>query len=183
MSSLVPKKLFLTRGKGTHEDKLVSFDLALREAGLSTFNLVKVSSILPPRCAVIPSKEGLRLLEPGQIVFVVLSKIATNEPNQLISASIGLAIPNIFNHHGYLYEFTAVNMKAEEVGPQAEWLAATLLANAFGKEISRDFRSPEDSHRIDIAEGIHFRTESITQTAYGIKGKWTTALAAAVLIT
>ncbi|HDJ23690.1 MAG: arginine decarboxylase, pyruvoyl-dependent [Candidatus Aminicenantes bacterium 4484_214] len=183
MSSLMPKKLFLTRGKGTHEDQLVSFDLALREAGLSAFNLVKVSSILPPRCAIISPKEGLRLLEPGQIVFVVLSEIATNEPNQLIAASIGMAIPNIFNHHGYLYEFKAVNMKAEEVSQKAEWLAATLLANAFGKEISEDSRSPEDKHRIDIAEGLHFRTESITQTAYGTKGKWTTALSAAVLVT
>jgi|Deesub1362B_J571_1020462.scaffolds.fasta_scaffold00002_824 arginine decarboxylase len=182
MTSIIPKKLFLTRGKGTHQDKLVSFDLALREAGLSAFNLVRVSSILPPRCAIIPLKEGLRLLEPGQIVFVVLSEEYTNQANQLIAASIGLAIPNIFNHHGYLYEYTASDLKPAEVGRRAEWLAATLLANAFGKELSEESISPEDPHRIEISEGIHFRTESITQTAYGAKGKWTTVIAAAVFV-
>jgi len=183
MTIIIPKKLFLTRGKGTHQDKLVSFDLALREAGLSAFNLVKVSSILPPRCALISSKEGLRLLEPGQIVFVVLSEETTNQPNRLIAASIGLAIPNIFNHHGYLYEYTAVDAPPTEVGQRAEWLAATLLGHAFGKEIHEEAISPEDPHRINITEGIHFRTESITQAAYGAKGKWTTVIAAAVFIT
>ena len=42
---LIPRKLFLTRGAGTHREKLTSFEMALREAGIAHFNLVRVSSI------------------------------------------------------------------------------------------------------------------------------------------
>ena len=61
---LVAKKIFLTKGVGIHKDKLSSFELALRDAGIEKFNLVTVSSILPPNCEVIPKAKGLTLLEP-----------------------------------------------------------------------------------------------------------------------
>ena len=48
MLDLVPKKLFLTRGKGIHEDRLTSFEYALRDAGIAGTNLVLISSIFPP---------------------------------------------------------------------------------------------------------------------------------------
>lgn len=47
-STHVPKKVFFTKGVGTHRDKLTSFELALRDAGIERSNLVMVSSILPP---------------------------------------------------------------------------------------------------------------------------------------
>ena len=37
---LVAKKLFLTKGMGVHEDKLTSFEYALRNAGIAGTNLV-----------------------------------------------------------------------------------------------------------------------------------------------
>ena len=40
---LIPRKLFLTRGVGVHREKLTSFEMALREAGIAHFNLVRVS--------------------------------------------------------------------------------------------------------------------------------------------
>jgi hypothetical protein len=49
----VPRKCFLTRGVGVHREKLVSFEMALRDARIASFNLVTVSSILPPHCAVV----------------------------------------------------------------------------------------------------------------------------------
>ena len=44
MSMLVPSKIFLTRGQGRHKEKLVSFEKALREAGIAPYHLVRVSS-------------------------------------------------------------------------------------------------------------------------------------------
>ena len=41
---LVAKKLFLTKGMGVHEDKLTSFEYALRNAGIAGTNLVLISS-------------------------------------------------------------------------------------------------------------------------------------------
>ena len=46
----VPKAIFFTNGVGVHKDRLSSFELALRDAGIEKANLVTVSSIFPPHC-------------------------------------------------------------------------------------------------------------------------------------
>jgi hypothetical protein len=48
---MVPKRLFLTKGVGKHKERLTSFELALRDAGIAAQNLVRVSSIFPARKA------------------------------------------------------------------------------------------------------------------------------------
>src|SRR5512136_173811 len=101
---MVPAKIFFTRGVGIHKDKLASFELALRKAGIEKFNLVYVSSIFPPLCKQVPVEEGLRLLQPGEITYCVMAKNDTNEPNRLISAAIGLALPKDVQEYGYLSE-------------------------------------------------------------------------------
>ncbi|HQO76603.1 MAG TPA: pyruvoyl-dependent arginine decarboxylase, partial [Candidatus Saccharicenans sp.] len=68
MEVILPRQVFLTRGQGQHREKLVSFELALRAAGISPFNLVRVSSIFPPHCQVISRASGLKKLQAGQIV-------------------------------------------------------------------------------------------------------------------
>ena len=55
----VPEKVFFTKGTGVHKDKLVSFEMALRNAGLAPYNLVTVSSIMPPDAEIITREEGL----------------------------------------------------------------------------------------------------------------------------
>src|ERR1039457_6157015 len=90
---MVPKKLFFTKGVGKHKERLTSFELALRDAGIASQNLVRVSSIFPPQCKVIPRKEGLKYLNPGEVVFAVIAENSTREPHRLVVASIGVAIP------------------------------------------------------------------------------------------
>ena len=51
-----------------------------------------VSSIFPPNCEIIAKEVGRAQLSPGQIVYCVMSKNDTNEPNRQIAASIGMAI-------------------------------------------------------------------------------------------
>jgi Pyruvoyl-dependent arginine decarboxylase (PvlArgDC) len=62
------KGIFLTKGVGKHREKLASFEVALRDAQIAEFNIVRVSSILPPGCRVISIQDGLRRLSPGRIV-------------------------------------------------------------------------------------------------------------------
>lgn len=62
----IGKAIFLTKGVGKHKEKLTSFELALRDARIAEFNLVRVSSIFPPGCKVIPIQEGLKCLSPGK---------------------------------------------------------------------------------------------------------------------
>ncbi|MEM3684890.1 MAG: pyruvoyl-dependent arginine decarboxylase [Conexivisphaerales archaeon] len=56
--SYVPTKVFLTKGVGVHKDRLASFELALRDAGIAHCNLVTVSSIFPPRAKLIPGNSA-----------------------------------------------------------------------------------------------------------------------------
>jgi len=50
----MPKECFFTKGVGRHAQKLMSFELALRDAGIEKQNLVRVSSIYPTSCKSPP---------------------------------------------------------------------------------------------------------------------------------
>ncbi|MBC7361788.1 MAG: arginine decarboxylase, pyruvoyl-dependent [Candidatus Aminicenantes bacterium] len=182
MDIILPKQVFLTRGKGQHREKLVSFELALREAGISPFNLVRVSSIFPPHCQLISRAEGLKKLKPGQIVFLVMSENFTDEAHRLISASIGLAIPQDKEQYGYLAEHQGFGETEKEASAQAEELAAEMLATKLGQVYSRDnFRRGKENY-YRISDRLTVKTKSISQVASGAKGLWTTAVAAAVFV-
>ena len=182
MENIVPQRIFLTKGKGQHKEKLASLEHALREAGIAPFNLVKVSSIYPPGCQLIPKQDGIKHLYPGQIVFLVMSENSTNESNRLISASIGLAIPNDPTRYGYLSEHHGFGQDEKEVGQYAEDLAADMLATTLGKNFDLNQIWNEEKSLYELGDGIEVKTQNITQIARGEKGFWTTVLSAAVMV-
>jgi arginine decarboxylase len=178
----VPTKMFFTKGVGIHKDKLASFELALRSAGIEKCNLVYVSSILPPNCKIIQKEEGLQLLKAGQIVYCVMARGETNEPNRLISSAIGAAVPKDTNNYGYLSEHHTFGEKGEVSGEYAEDLAATMLATTLGIEFDSN-KAWEEREQIYKASGQVFKTTNISQSAEGNKdGLWTTVIASAVLL-
>jgi len=178
----VPRRLFLTNGVGRHREKLTSFELALRDAGIASFNLVKVSSIFPPHCKVVPKRLGLPMLKPGQIVHVVLSENATNEPHRLLAASVGIAIPKNPDNYGYLSEHHSFGQTDDTAGDYAEDLAASMLATILGVDFDPD-KSYDEKKEIWRFSGQIVRTFHSTQSALGDKGGlWTTVVAAAVLL-
>ena len=124
MLDLVAKKLFLTKGVGVADDKLTSFEFALRNAGISGTNIVLISSIFPPHAKLTPRKEGLKLIKPGQILFTIYSRTQTNEPHRLISASVGVAQPKDRSKYGYLSEYDAYGQSESKAGDYAEDVAA-----------------------------------------------------------
>ena len=182
MNTVVPTKVFLTKGVGIHKDRLGSFELALRSAGIEKFNLVYVSSILPPTCKMIPKDEGLKFLKPGEITYCVMAKNETNEPNRLISAAIGVAIPTGDDSYGYLSEHHAFGEVAQKSGEYAEDLAATMLATTLGIPFDPD-QAWEEREQIYKASGHIFKTTHLCQSAEANKdGLWTTVLSAAVFV-
>uniref|UniRef100_A0A7C3MBK4 Pyruvoyl-dependent arginine decarboxylase n=1 Tax=Archaeoglobus fulgidus TaxID=2234 RepID=A0A7C3MBK4_ARCFL len=134
---LLPRKVFFTTGVGRHSDALVSFELALRDAGIEKFNLVSVSSIFPPGCEIVSVEEGLKELFPGQIVFCVMSRFTSNEKGKRIFASVGAAIPPTPELNGYLTEYHGYSNGNE--GKHAEENAAYMLKTAFGIEPAKTF--------------------------------------------
>jgi arginine decarboxylase len=180
---IMPKKLFLTKGVGRHKEHLSSFELALRSANIAEYNLVHVSSIFPPVCKVISRAQGVSHLTPGQIVYCVLTRNATNEPNRLVTASVGLAIPQDRRQYGYLSEHGAFGENEKISGDYAEDLAATMLSSTLGidLDINKSFDEKKELWKIS---GKIVRTTNITQSATGDKsGLWTTVVAAAIFIT
>ncbi len=178
----VPTKVFFTKGVGRHKEYLQSFELALRSAGIEKCNLVSVSSIYPPGCKRIPAQEGLKLLQPGQITFCVMARNATNEPNRLIAASIGVAIPADETQYGYLSEHHPYGETDSKAGEYAEDLAATMLATTLGIDFDPEIAWSERENIYKMSGKI-IRTFNITQSAEGDKnGLWTTVIAAAIFL-
>ncbi len=178
---LVPKKLFFTKGVGVHKDELRSFELALRSAGIEKCNLVRVSSILPPNCKIIPRSEGLKQLVPGMVTYCVLSKCSSNEPHRLIAASIGCAIPTDRNAYGYLSEYHAYGQSEKVVGDYAEDLAAAMLASTLGIEFDEDKSWNEQKNVYEISDKI-VKCTNVTQSSFVKNGGYTTVIAAAVFL-
>jgi len=179
---MVPKMMFLTKGVGVDKNRLSSFELALRDAGIERFNLVHVSSILPPLCKIVPQSEGLRHLEAGEIVYCVMARNETDEPNRLISASIGLARPKDPKQYGYLSEHHTFGQTEEIAGDYAEDLAATMLASAFGIPFDPD-EAWDKRKEVYRASGTIFKSTHICQSMEGNKnGLWTTVVASAVFV-
>ncbi len=161
--NLVPKKVFFTSGVGRHTEYLESFETALRSAGIEKYNLVTVSSILPPHCMIVSKKEGLAELDPGQIVFCVMSKNSSDEPSRLITSTIGCAIPKDINTHGYISEHHAFGQTKAASGKYAEQLARSMY---------HTWTNEEPIKTVHIARSANVEDEL----------RWTTVLSAAVFV-
>jgi arginine decarboxylase len=179
---MVPKRIFLTKGVGKHKERLTSFELALRDAGIAAQNLVRVSSIFPPNCKLIPRANGLKYLNPGEVVFAVVAENSTREPHRLVASSIGIAIPSDRSTYGYLSEHHSFGETDQQAGDYAEELAAEMLATTLDVEFDPDKSWDEKKEVYRLSNKI-VRTMNMTQSAIGDKrGKWTTTIAAAILI-
>ena len=180
--NMVPRRIFLTKGVGKHKERLTSFELALRDAGIASQNLVRVSSIFPPQCRVIPRALGLKHLDHGEVVFAVVAENSTHEPHRLLAASIGLAIPADRSTYGYLSEHHSFGETDDQAGDYAEELAAEMLATTLDVEFDPDKSWDEKKEVYRLSNKI-VRTMNVTQSAVGDKmGKWTTVIAASIFI-
>lgn len=182
MNTLTPKRMFFTKGVGHHRNKLQSFELALRNAGIEKCNLVTVSSIFPPDCKIVTREKGVDCLTPGQITFCVMAKECTNEPHRQLCAAIGLAWPNKKEQYGYISEHHGFGETQKKSSDFAEDLAATMLASTLGFELDPD-KAWNERKQLYISHNRQFRSRSIAQAAAGHKeGLWTTVLACAVML-
>jgi arginine decarboxylase len=119
-----------------------------------------------------------------------MARSATNEPNRLIAASIGLARPaddknnknNNKSQHGYLSEHHSTGETAQKAGDYAEDMAMEMLATTLGLPNDSSLTWNEKEEQWRLSEKI-YKTQNFTQSAEGQKdGLWTTVVSAAVLI-
>jgi len=176
----IPKSFFLTKGIGTHKERLTAFELALRDADIEQQNLVTVSSILPPGCIELDRDAGVATLRPGEITFAVMARSETDEPGRRVNSSIGLARPSDPSMYGYISEHHGYGMGEAQSGDYAEDLAATMLASTLGVEFDPD-AAWNERKRVYETSSLIIESKSITAFAEGDhSGLWTCTVAAAV---
>lgn len=125
-----------------------------------------------------------------------LARESTNQPGERIFGSIGLAIPEDPNQHGYVSEHHGLNQTEETARAYAEELAYEMLTTALEVPVYAGIqpgglvpsssasglvlnRGKGNGESADMRMGI--RRNSIAQSAVGnIDGYWTTVVAAVV---
>ena len=115
----VPTKYFFAYGCAEGYTTLNAFDSALINAGVGNTNLVRMSSILPPRCEKIPPVN----LPQGAIVPVAYASIDSAVPGEVIPAAVAVAYPEDEDHCGLIMEYHEASPKGvveEKVRRMAE---------------------------------------------------------------
>ena len=72
---------------------------------------------------ILTRENGLKMVQPCEVTFVVIARNATKEPHRLVVSSIGVAIPSGKNQYGYFSEHYSFGQTDEAAGDYAEDLA------------------------------------------------------------
>ncbi len=85
-------EILITQGLGSGPTKLAAFDAALNDAGVANYNLIRLSSVIPPKskikiCESIP--EGKLPGHWGDRLYVVMAELRVDTPNEEAWAGIG----------------------------------------------------------------------------------------------
>ncbi len=105
--------LYICAGVGRGETLLTAFDQALRNAGVGDYNLLKVSSIVPPGARVSQTIEVPR----GSLLPIAYGSISSTDKGEVISAAVSVALPQDEKHVGVIMEFSGYTPeeKAREI--------------------------------------------------------------------
>jgi len=83
------KTIPITKGTGGGDTKMAAFDAALYAAGIANYNLIRLSSIIPPGFEPIPQKMDWNDKEHGNKLYVVYASKIENEMGKEAWAGIG----------------------------------------------------------------------------------------------
>jgi arginine decarboxylase len=96
-----PNIFSLVKGAEEGNTKLNSFDNALLKAGVGDTNLVRMSSIIPPNCSLVDHID----LPKGALIPIAYAAITSENPGEVISAAIGVGLPENPDEPGLIMEF------------------------------------------------------------------------------
>jgi len=134
-------KVAATAGCAEGGTALNAFDNALLAAGIGNVNLVKVSSIVPPDVDIVT----LPQIKPGAIVPTAYAAMTSENPNEIIAAGVGYALPADRTKAGVIMEYHDRVDRA-----MAERAIRAMLVEAFavrGEQI-RELQVIAVEHRV-----------------------------------
>jgi arginine decarboxylase len=82
-------QIFLTTGIGEGPTKLAAFDAALMDAGVANYNLLCLSSVIPPQSEIVRAKYRTPAGDYGRRLYVVMSQIREDRPGHPAYAGLG----------------------------------------------------------------------------------------------
>lgn len=109
-------------GSGEGITTLNALDQALLNAGVGNFNLLRVTSILPPRCQYIESIQAVSI-PFGSFVPCAYASLTSQSKGERISSAVACAIPQKSTVPGVIMEcsdFTEERLLKERVVQMAE---------------------------------------------------------------
>ena len=137
--------IVVTRGTGVAATELAAFDAALHEAGVAHFNLIRLSSLIPPRSRVhVPPAWGPLDGRWGDRLYAVYAEHRVSVPGRRACAGLGwvqdadTGAGVLVEHHGEdpshvegAIEATLADLKARRPGRYLEdcWLTATVACD------------------------------------------------------
>jgi len=104
-----PTHYFLASGASEGFTSLNAFDGALLRAGIGDTNIVRMSSIVPPRCQLISPVP----LPPGSLVPTAYASITSDVPGQIIASAVAVALPKEPHYPGLIMEHSGRGSKVE----------------------------------------------------------------------
>lgn len=117
------KNYYITSGSGKSQYKLVAFDKALIEAGISNYNLVRVSSILPASCF---RRDNIDV-EFGSPLHTAYAVAYSDKQGEKIATAVAVGIPKSNSDIGIIME--AVGTSAIETEETAKNMVIEAMDN------------------------------------------------------
>jgi len=87
-------KIYLTKGSGEGPTTLAAFDCALYNAGIANYNLIRLSSVIPPNTKILRPQEHEMSIDGqwGDRLYVVMAEYRTAEIGVEAWAGIGWVV-------------------------------------------------------------------------------------------
>lgn len=83
-------KIYIAAGYGTGKTTLSAYDAALNNAGVANYNLIYLSSIIPPETDIVRKRKILTPVEHfGDRLYAVVAEHRSQEVGKFIAAGIG----------------------------------------------------------------------------------------------
>jgi arginine decarboxylase len=138
-----PTKYYLVAGSSEGYSELNAFDGALLASKVGNTNLVKMSSILPPKCEKINVIEQLPY---GALVPVAYASMTTSLKGEIISSAVAIAYPKDEEKPGLIMEYSARGHK-EDIESIVRNMAKEGMAMR-GEEL-KEIESISVEHKVD----------------------------------
>lgn len=125
--TFLPEKYIIRASIGKSNHRLGAFDDALLRAGVGNYNLIRVSSILPPACVL----EDEITLAKGALLPSAFASISSADVGETISAAVAVGVPVDPSMNGVIMEHSAFTPSKETEETVRTYVRQAMLARGL----------------------------------------------------